>query len=300
LKIKLFIIAFMSIAIIIPLANAFEIQFPSELGFYIGKPMLYIIAGTTGDPKTIGQEGVYNFGPDKITLDGAEYYDCSFKTGDLDGAHFYFGIDSKNNTLTQKGIKFGTTDINIKPAIVAIKYPLFAGEKWDNKNDKTELNAKNIKIGDIELPELNVKEVTAETKVSSNVISVPAGNVECLLIETIYKGTVLGAISVKLTQRTWMSIDNVPIKRNFELVSELLMKTPTILYDMELSEPNPDIYDLNWDGVVNILDLMIITKYYGQNMQSVRVPNPDIDGNRIVDLNDMKFLIAHFGEIYIK
>lgn len=300
MKFKLFIIAFISIAIIIPFAKAFEIPFPGEAGFYIGKPMLYIIAGTAGDPKTVGQEGVYNFGPDKVTLDGVEYYDCSFKTTDLDGAHFYFGINSKNGILTQKGIKFGTTEINIKPAVVTIKYPLFAGEKWDNKNNKTELNAKNIKIGDIAIPELNVKDVTVETKVSSSAINVPTGNVECLLIETVYKGNVLGAISVKLTQRTWMSVDNVPVKRSFELVSEQLMKTPTIVYDMELSEPNPDIYDLNWDGVVNILDLMIVTKYYGQNIQSVRVPNPDIDGNRIVDLNDMELLIAHFGEVYKK
>jgi hypothetical protein len=300
LKFKLFIIIFISVAIIIPFAKAFEIQFPGESGFYIGKPMLYNVVGTAGDPKTIGQEGIYNFGPDKITLDGDEYYDCSFKIGDFDGAHFYFGIDSKNSTLVQKGIKFGTTDINIKPAIVAVKYPLFVGEKWDNKNDKTELNAKNIEIGGLKLPELNVKDVSAETNVSSSAISVPAGNFSCLLIETVYKGTVLGAISVKLTQRTWMSVDNVPVKRSFELVSEQLMKTPTIVYDMELSEPNPDIYDLNWDGIVNILDLMIITKNYGQNMQSVRVPNPDIDGNKIVDLKDMEFLIAHFGEVYKK
>lgn len=299
MKFRLFIAVFISVTLIGSIANALEIQFPSEDGFYIGKPMIYAVTGTVGDPSIIGQEGIYSFGPGKIILDSIEYYDCSFKIADSDSAHFYLGIDSINNTMTQKGIKFGTTQVNINPAIVTLKYPLFEGEKWDNKNNKTALNAKNLKFGDIEFPELNVDDVTVETNVSSSSISVSAGNFSCLLVETVYKGNVF-QIPVKLTQRTWMSEDNVPIKRNFELISDLLMKTPTVIYEMELSEPNPDPYDLNWDGVSNVLDLMIVTKHYGQNIQNVRIPNPDIDGNGIVDMNDMELMIAHFGEVYKK
>lgn len=297
MKFRLYIAISVFFTLIGSFACAFDIQFPGEEGFYIGKPMIY---ATITMNSTKSQEGTYNFGPGKVTLDGAEYYDCSFTFTDSEAAHFYLGIDSKNSLLTQKGMKFDTTEIYIKPAIVAIKYPLVAGAKWNNRNDKTTLNAKNIKIGDIAIPELNVTDVTVETNVLSSAINVPAGSFSCFLVESVYKGTILGAISVKLTQRTWMSEDNVPIKRNFELVSEQLMKTPTIIYEMELIEPNPDIYDLNWDGVANVLDLMIITKCYGQKIQSVRIPNPDIDGSGIVDLNDIEFMIDHFGEIYKK
>ena len=291
---------FIFITLIGPFASAFDVQFTGEAGFYIGKPMLYVITGTAGDPKSVGQEGIYSFGPNKATLDGAEYYDCSFITSDAGGAHFYFGINLTlshlaNSTLTQKNIKFGDTELDIKPAIVSLKYPLISGKKWDNKNDKTKLIAKNLTIPGIgKMPsDLTIDNVIVQTTVSSVIIKVPAGSFDSLLVETTSSGTLLG-IPVTMIQRIWMNEDNVPVKQNFEFTKP----TKMMLYAMELSEPNPDIYDLNWDGVVNVLDLMIIAKNYGQKIQYVRIPNSDIDGNGIVDLNDMELMIAHFGERY--
>ncbi len=272
---------------------AIEIKFPGEEGFFIGKPMIYVIKATAGDPKTVGLEGVYRFGPDKVNIDGENYYDCSF-TNEGGGAHFYLGIDNVNEIVTQKGISFGDTNLNINPAITALKYPLIAGKKWE---EKTKLTAKNIVIpGFGVIPsELTIDNVSAQTVISSTSIDVPFGFFDCLLVESTYNGSLLG-LPVTLIQRTWMSEDNVPIKRNFEFTKP----TKMILYDMELSEANPDPYDLNWDGIFNILDLMIITKYYGMQIKSTRIPNPDINGDGFVDMKDINLAISHFGEKYKK
>jgi len=276
--------------------GAIEIQFPGEAGFFIGKPMIYVIKATAGDPNTVGSEGIYQFGPKKVTLDGVEYYDSSF-SNESSSSHFYLGFDNAKAIVTQKGIKFGETEINISPAIASLKYPLTDGKKWDNKNEKTKLSAKNIIIPGIgKIPnELTIDNVNAQTNVTSVSLKTPAGTFDCLLVETEFSGSLLG-LPTTLIQRTWVSEDNVPIKRAFEFTKPTKMQ----LYDMELSESNPDPYDLNWDGVANILDLMIITKYYGTQMKSTRIPNPDVDGDGIVDMKDINLAISHYGEIYKK
>ncbi|MGB9596476.1 MAG: dockerin type I domain-containing protein [Candidatus Poribacteria bacterium] len=293
LKLLTFIVAFIMISLFESSISAIEIKFPGEQGFFIGKPMIYVVKATAGDPQAIGSEGIYKFGPDKVTIDGSEYYDCIF-ANERGGAHFYLGIDSINALVTQKGIAFGETNLNIKPAITALKYPLVEGKKWE---EKTKITAKNITIPGLGIipNELTIDNVSAQTIVSSTSIKVPAGPFDCLLVEATYNGSLLG-LPVTLIQRTWMSEDNVPIKRNFEFTKP----TKMMLYDMELSEANPDPYDLNWDGISNILDLMIITKYYGRQMQSTRIPNPDINGDGFVDMKDINLAISHFGEKYKK
>jgi len=289
----IFVIAFILIFISQTSMGAIEIKFPGETGFFIGKPMIYVIKATAGDPQSIGSEGVYKFGPEKVTIDGAEYYDCSFMN-EGGGAHFYLGIDTVNALVTQKGISFGETNLNIKPAITTLKYPLVDGKKWE---EKTKLIAKNITIPGLGVipNELTIDNVSAQTIISSTSIKIIAGSFDCLLVEATYNGSLLG-LPVTLIQRTWMSEDNVPIKRSFEFTKP----TKMTLYDMELSEANPDPYDLNWDGVSNILDLMIITKYYGKQMKSTRIPNPDINGDGVVDMKDIDLAISHFGEKYKK
>jgi hypothetical protein len=279
--------------------GAFEIQFPGEVGFYIGKPMIYVTTGTAGDPNLLGEEGAYTFGPIIVTLDGGQYYTCIFDVG-TNTAIFFLGIDKNNKVQTQKNIRFGETELDISPAVVTLKYPLFHGQKWDNKNQKAKIVAKNITIpGFGKFPsDLTIDNVIAQTTVSSVSITVTAGTFDSLLVETTFSGSLIG-IPATIIQRTWMSEDNVPIKRNFELITPLNPK-PIVLYEMELSKPNPDIYDLNWDGVVNILDLMMVVKYYGTQPKSTRIPNPDINMDNVVDLEDMKMMISHFGEIYKK
>ena len=50
-------------------------------------------------------------------------------------------------------------------------------------------------------------------------------------------------------------------------------------------------YDINTDGLINILDIQIIAANYG-----LTLPNYDLDGSGTIDINDIKILINHFGE----
>lgn len=208
----------------------FDIQYPGEAGFFIGMPMVYVI--TAEDDENFGQEGIFTFGQDLITIDGVEYYDSVFNSPSGD-SHFYFGIDPVKGDLTQKRIILGETEIDLDPALTAIHYPLSPGDSWSEETDLTATELEIPGLGKLPFPVL-IKGLEAETKVSSMSITVPAGEFDTLLVESTYTGSILG-IPVTLIQRTWLSESNIVIKRNFEF------NKPTQLsfYDIELSKLPP-------------------------------------------------------------
>jgi len=209
---------------------AFDIQYPGEAGFFIGMPMVYVI--TAEDDENFGQEGIFTFGQDLITIDGVEYYDSVFESPS-GISHFFFGIDPVKGDLTQRGIILGETEIDLEPALTAIHYPLSPGDSWA---EETDLTARKLEILGLELPDpISMKGLEAETKVSSMSIDVPAGNFDTLLVESTYTGLLLGVLPVTLIQRTWLSESNMVIKRNFEFTKP----TRVSLYDIELSKLPP-------------------------------------------------------------
>lgn len=272
-----------------PLA-AFEIQYPGEDGFFIGRPMVYMI---TADSKgqNVGKEGIFTFGRDLITIGGTEYYDSVFEspTGD---SHFYFLLDSVKADLMQKGFKIGSSELMVDPTVTAVNYPLASGDSW---SEKTDLTAKDLEIpglGRLPIP-VSAKGVNVETQVSSNTISVPAGTFNTLLVKATFTGSILG-IPIILIQRTWLSEDNVAVKRNFEF----LKPTPLILYEIELSSFTTTPWDVNWDAVVDILDVVTVARHFGERIVKPMMQNPDVDGNGIVDILDLVKVGVHFGKGY--
>jgi hypothetical protein len=97
-----------------------------------------------------------------------------------------------------------------------------------------------------------------------------------------------------LIQRTWLSEDNVPVKRNFEFVKP----SKLLLYEIELSKLTLTPWDLNWDTVVDISDVLILAKHFGERIEKPTVSNPDVDGNGVVDILDLIEISIHFGESY--
>ena len=117
--------------------------------------------------------------------------------------------------------------------LTAVDYPLAPGDTW---SETTDMLAKDLEIpglGRMPLP-IPANGVKAETKVSLETISVPAGTFDTLLVETTYDGSLLG-IPMTLVQRTWLSEGNITIKRNIEF----LKPTEVPLYDFELSKLPP-------------------------------------------------------------
>lgn len=269
---------------------AFEIQFPGEEGFFIGKSMIYLITADSND-KNVGKEGTFTFGANKVIIDNAEYYDCVFVSPSGE-SHFYMSIDPNKSSLLQKGFDIGITELRVDPAVSALQYPLSPGKTWTGT---TKLTAKNLMVPGIGLlpRPVTVENVKMTTKVSSNTINVPAGTFDTLLVENTYSGSLIG-IPITLIQRTWLNEDNVPIKRNFEFL--LTPTTKYMLYELELSRPSPLQYDFNWDSIINILDVVFIARHFGKQVSKNRIPNPDVDGNGIVNMLDLIAVSAHFGE----
>jgi hypothetical protein len=269
-------------------AAAFEIQYPGEDGFFIGKPMVYMITGDSND-RNVGQEGIFTFGPDRITIDGEEYYDCIFDSPS-GSSHFYLELDPVRGRLIQKGFKIGSSELTVDPAVTALDYPLSSGDSW---SESTDLTAKDVEIPGLGPLSFSIKGVKAKAEVSSKVISVPAGTFDTLLVEATFSGSWLG-IPMTLIQRTWLSEDNITVKRNFEFVKP----TGLLLYEIELSSLTPTPWDLNWDGSVDILDVVIVAKRFGERVTKPMIPNPDVDGSGIVDILDLAEVGIHFGESY--
>lgn len=225
MKMKLFILTmFLFIYFFSSNVFAFEIIYPNEKGFFIGAELPY----QTINSKQEKQEGTFIFGQSKIIISEKEYYDCVFSTAIKD-YHFYFALDPSKQVLLFKGLKMGLSEINTSQPATSFAYPLFSNKKWTE--DKIEILGKNIEIPGLGiLPTLTVKNVKASSFVASDKISVPAGEFETLLVETIFSGDVLN-IPVSIAQRTWLSQNNVIIKMNFEF--QFLFKV-TPIFDMEL------------------------------------------------------------------
>lgn len=208
--------------------DAFELKYPGENGFYIGKSITYIIVSDS-NAQNIGKEGTFIFGYGRVTINGVEYYDCTYETPS-GVSNFFLRLDKANEVLIQKGLKVGSSELTLEPAIRSVDYPISPGVSW---NEIADLTAKNIEIpglGKINIP-LTAKGVKVDTKASLSTIKVPAGTFETLLVESIYTGSLIG-IPMTLIQRTWLNIENIPIKRNFEFTEP----TKIMIYDIELSQ----------------------------------------------------------------
>ena len=55
-------------------------------------------------------------------------------------------------------------------------------------------------------------------------------------------------------------------------------------------------WDVNGDGQVDISDLVLVGRYFGEIIQEPIWPNPDINGDGVVDVSDLVLVGLHFGE----
>lgn len=57
-------------------------------------------------------------------------------------------------------------------------------------------------------------------------------------------------------------------------------------------------WDVNRDGVVNIIDLVLVGQYFGEDITAPVEPNPDVNGDGVVNIQDIVLVGQHFGEVY--
>ena len=58
----------------------------------------------------------------------------------------------------------------------------------------------------------------------------------------------------------------------------------------------PAPWDVNNDGVVDILDLVLVSGSFGEEITTPAGENPDVNGDGIVDILDLVLVASHFGE----
>ena len=54
--------------------------------------------------------------------------------------------------------------------------------------------------------------------------------------------------------------------------------------------------DVNGDGVVNILDLVLVASKFGESVDSTQAPNPDVNGDGTVNILDLVLVANNIGE----
>ncbi|MCG9131456.1 hypothetical protein J5I95_07205 [Candidatus Poribacteria bacterium] len=67
---------------------------------------------------------------------------------------------------------------------------------------------------------------------------------------------------------------------------------PVATEDGEIVEPPTPPWDVNKDGVINILDLTLVAANFGQTGD---IP-ADVNGDNVVNILDLTLVASHFGE----
>ena len=173
--------------------------------------------------------------------------------------------------VAELGDVFGISRIEFSPPAVFFPPILQVGEVWETLGE-TEVSL----VGTVTVSSIN--EVVAIEDVVT-----PAGTFEdCLKIRILTKTTAaLG--SSRSTSYQWLAPDLGPVK--FETSQDIIFE----LTRFNLVTPtNP--YDVNEDGVVNILDLTFVAARLGQND-----PKADINGDDTVNILDLVLVAQNFG-----
>ena len=76
------------------------------------------------------------------------------------------------------------------------------------------------------------------------------------------------------------------------LASAAGVSLPLTIQDAEIVEPSAPAWDVNKDGVVNILDLTLVASHFGETGDI----NADVNGDGVVNILDLTLVASHFGE----
>jgi Ca2+-binding EF-hand superfamily protein len=86
------------------------------------------------------------------------------------------------------------------------------------------------------------------------------------------------------------------------IFSLVFLLVATALTDAKAGNyPYPYYYDVNRDGVINIVDVSIIVMHFGERISDEDIadgvyPNYDINRDGLVNTVDMSFIVIHWGE----
>ena len=127
----------------------------------------------------------------------------------------------------------------------------------------------------------------------------------------------IGAIRMGVSQLggTGVNGDGVLAQVEFEVIKEagvpiLLEFQNFSLFDAQANKKSPakiigskimpskklTPWDVNDDGQVDINDLVLVERHFGEKIEAPVSPNPDVNGDGTVDISDLVLVGIHFGE----
>ena len=174
--------------------------------------------------------------------------------------------------VAELGDVFGVSRMEFSPPAIFFPPILQVGEIWETLGE-TEVYL----VGTVTVSSTN--EVVAIEDVVT-----PAGTFENCLKIKIRTKTTAAAGANRSTSYQWLAPDLGPVK--FETGQDIVFE----LTSFNLVTPaNP--YDVNEDGIVNILDLTFVAARLGQND-----PKADVNGDDTVNILDLVLIAQHFGD----
>ena len=188
---------------------------------------------------------------------------------------FLVEIDEEGMKLhklaAELGPIFGTANMEFSPPAIFFPPILQLGEIWETLGEADIYLVGNVKVS-------SVNEVVAIEDVAT-----PAGTFEnCLKIRINTKTTAaLGAS--RSTAYQWLAPDIGPVK--FETSQDIVFE----LTSFTLVTPEKP-YDVNADGVINILDLTFVAAHFGGTNAEA-----DVNGDGTVNILDLTLVAQNFG-----
>ena len=176
-----------------------------------------------------------------------------------------------HKVVAELGDVFGTSRIEFSPPAVFFPPILQVGEMWEILGETEVYLVGNVTVS-------SINEVIAIENVDT-----PAGTFENCLKIRIDTKTTAAIGSSRSTSYQWLAPDLGPVK--FETGQDIVFE----LTSFTLVPPaNP--YDVNEDGVVNILDLTFVASRFGETD-----PEADVNDDGKVNILDLVRVAQHFG-----
>ena len=176
-----------------------------------------------------------------------------------------------HKVVAELGDVFGISRIEFSPPAVFFPPTLQVGEVWET-------------LGETEVSLVGIVTVSSTNEVVAvEDVVTPAGTFEdCLKIRILTKTTAAFG-SNRSTSYQWLAPDIGPVK--FETGQDIVFE----LVNYNLLTPERP-YDVNDDGVVNILDLTFVASRLGQDD-----PKADVNDDGTINILDLVLVAQHLG-----